>query len=150
LSTKRLTERLHFKSFSKASDDLVYPSLFEILFRSTWLVSQIILYTIHNQKFECVDFNLLKVYFIGFLCTLISIITIQAVILYISMRGTISDSEPRRAITKFIYVRIVLMIFEVVWSSIGTSSSCLTIPPPLFPFRRKLSIALKVSNGLCK
>ncbi len=48
------------------------------------------------------------------------IIIVQLFIVIISAQGTITDTQPRRHITKFLSVRLFLILFEMAWSIVGT------------------------------
>jgi hypothetical protein len=62
---------------------------------------------------------MLQVYYIGFLCIMGFIILVQLIIVIISSRGTITNIEPRKHMTKFLYIRSFLILIEAIWSIIG-------------------------------
>lgn len=80
---------------------------------------QLFNYIQNNADFKCADVELLHVYYIGFLALMISILFVQFWIVVISTRGTITNTTPRRHMVKFLYVRSLLALIEVVWSIIG-------------------------------
>ena len=102
-----------------ASDDLFFPGLFELLFRSFWLFPQLFYYVQYQADFQCADVALLHVYYLGFLCMMLAIIIIQFWIVLISSRGTITNTSPRHHINQFLYVRSLLVLSEFAWSVIG-------------------------------
>ena len=102
-----------------ASDDLFFPGLFELLFRSFWLFPQLFYYVQYQADFQCADVALLHVYYLGFLCMMLAIIAVQFWIVVISSRGTITNTSPRRHINQFLYVRSLLVLSEFAWSVIG-------------------------------
>ena len=76
-------------------------------------------YIQNNENFKCADVELLHVYYIGFLALMISIIIVQLFIVVISTRGTITKTSPRRHMVKFLYIRSILSITEIIWSILG-------------------------------
>lgn len=103
-----------------ASDDLFYPGLVELISRTVWFVPQLIYYFQSGGTYTCPDTMLLHIYYIGFLCTMASIIFAQLSIVIISARGTITNSRPRRHMNKFLFLRMLLVLVEVSWSIVGT------------------------------
>ncbi|RNA23552.1 sn1-specific diacylglycerol lipase beta, partial [Brachionus plicatilis] len=101
------------------SDDLFYPGLYELIGRSCWFLPQLVYYIKFQQEFQCAEIDLLHLYYIGFMCLIMCIIIVQLVIVVISSLGTITNTEPRARIKKYLYMRIALMCAEMVWSFIG-------------------------------
>ena len=102
-----------------SSDDFFFPGLIELILRSIWLIIQLFLFFKNGLKLSCKEANLLNVYFIGFVILMTAIIFTELMIVIISARGTISNSIPRKKINIFLYTRIVLIVFELVWNIIG-------------------------------
>jgi sn1-specific diacylglycerol lipase len=76
-------------------------------------------YIQNNNEFRCAEVGLLHIYFIGFLVIMSLILLIQFCIVIISTRGTITNAGPRRNMVKYLYVRCLLFLIEIVWSIIG-------------------------------
>jgi sn1-specific diacylglycerol lipase len=112
------------RRWNLASDDLFYPGCVELAGRTLWFIPQITYYIEYQANFKCAEAQLLHVYYIGFIGIMLSILFNQLFIVIISTRGTITHTEPRRQIGKFIYVRILLVFIETIWSIIGII--CLT------------------------
>ncbi|KAM4632018.1 diacylglycerol lipase-beta [Discoglossus pictus] len=102
-----------------ASDDLVFPGAFELLVRIIWWIGIIVLYTVHKGHFECVGGAELRSYLIVLIVLLGAIICAVSAIVYVSMRGTISNPGPRKCMPKLVYVRLTLYLPEIVWAVLG-------------------------------
>ena len=76
-------------------------------------------YIQNNNEFRCAEVGLLHIYFIGFLVIMSLILLIQFCIVIISTRGTITNAGPRRNMVKYLYIRCLLFLIEIVWSVIG-------------------------------
>ncbi|KAL5018349.1 hypothetical protein ScPMuIL_004071 [Solemya velum] len=102
------------------SDDLVYPGILEIFLRLVWLIAVSIVYGGNHQTFHCASGPLLQAYYIGLLTLLSICIVFTAIVVHISMKGSMTNIHPRRKLTKLIYVRIALTIPEFAWNILGT------------------------------
>ena len=102
-----------------ASDDLFFPGLLELIFRSIWFLPQLVYYTKYQENFRCSDVTLLHVYYLGYMCIMVCVLFVQFFIVQISSRGTITNVQPRRHINKFLYIRTFLVFTEFIWSVIG-------------------------------
>jgi hypothetical protein len=69
---------------------------------------------------ECNDGRLAKVYFAIMIPLLFSEFITEIIITGISMRGSVMDTARRLSITKFIYLRLVLFLPEIVVTVAGT------------------------------
>ncbi|XP_061191420.1 diacylglycerol lipase-beta-like isoform X2 [Saccostrea echinata] len=113
------------------SDDFVFPELLELCLRVIWLTVIAIVYSVHSESiYQCKDGNLLKIYYIGFMALLSVAIIICACIVYVSSRGTIMITGPRKKLAKLLYLKLVITVPEIVWNILGTywsflrSSNC--------------------------
>ena len=102
-----------------SSDDFFFPGLIELILRSIWLIIQLLLFAKNGSIFTCKNVSLLNVYFIGFVVLMSTIIVTELMIVIVSTRGTISNSIPRKRINIFLYMRILLIIFELIWNCVG-------------------------------
>ncbi|KAK3601848.1 hypothetical protein CHS0354_041771 [Potamilus streckersoni] len=102
------------------SDDLVFPGLMEIGLRIIWVVAVSVVFHHHKDAFECSDGNLLYTYIVGLLSLLCLNILTTAVIVYTSMKGSITFDWPRRHIPKLLYIKFTTSLPEVAWNIIGT------------------------------
>jgi sn1-specific diacylglycerol lipase len=99
---------------------LFYPGLIEFISRLTWFCPQAFYYFQSGDIYKCADAQILHIYYIGFLCTMAAIIPIQLLIVIISAQGTITNTKPRRHMNKFLFIRMLLILFEISWSIVGT------------------------------
>lgn len=102
-----------------ASDDLVFPGSFELFVRVIWWIGTMILFTYHKGRFDCNGRGVLHSYLVGLLVVLALIILSLCAIVYVSSRGTITNSGPRRSIPALVYLRALLYIPELVWACLG-------------------------------
>ncbi|XP_030256622.1 sn1-specific diacylglycerol lipase beta [Sparus aurata] len=102
-----------------ASDDLVFPGCFELFVRVLWWIGTMILYTYHRGHFDCNGRGVLHSYLVGLLVVLALIILSLLAIVYVSARGTITNSGPRRSIPALVYLRALLYLPELVWACLG-------------------------------
>ncbi|XP_025130313.3 diacylglycerol lipase-beta isoform X3 [Bubalus bubalis] len=104
-----------------ASDDLVFPGVFELLVRVLWWVGILMLYLMHRGKLDCPGGVLLSSYLIVLLVLLAIIIGTVSAIVCVSMKGTICNPGPRKSMSKLLYVRLALFLPEMVWASLGAA-----------------------------
>ena len=78
------------------------------------------MFHLHKDAFDCTGGHLLKAYYIGLLSLLVVSIIWTAVIVYMSMQGTITNIWPRRRLAKLIYIKIAISLLELVWNILGT------------------------------
>ncbi|KAM3591880.1 uncharacterized protein V6R79_008957 [Siganus canaliculatus] len=102
-----------------ASDDFVFPGAFELFIRILWWIGTLILFTYHKGNFDCNGKGVLHSYLVGLLVVLALIILSLCAIVYVSARGTITNSGPRRSIPALVYLRALLYIPELVWACLG-------------------------------
>ncbi|XP_060029265.1 diacylglycerol lipase-beta isoform X2 [Erinaceus europaeus] len=101
-----------------ASDDLVFPGFFELFLRVLWWLGILTLYAVHRDKLDCAG-GRLGSYLIVLLLLLAVVICTVSAIVCVSMRGTICNPGPRKAMPKLLYVRLALFLPETVWASVG-------------------------------
>lgn len=103
------------------SDDFVFPGLLEVFLRFVWLIAVSIVYSIHEDNFgDCDGGPKLRLYYIGLLTLICVCIVITSVIVFISCKGSIINTFPRRSLAKILYLRFAIGIPEVVWNIVGT------------------------------
>lgn len=110
------------RRWSIASDDFVFPGVFELFLRVMWWVGSLALYLTHRRKLDCSGGILLSTYLIVLLVLLAVIIGIVLAIMCISMKGTICNPGPRKFMSQLLYVRLALFLPEMVWASLGAVS----------------------------
>ncbi|XP_007186805.2 diacylglycerol lipase-beta isoform X3 [Balaenoptera acutorostrata] len=104
-----------------ASDDLVFPGVFELFVRVLWWIGILTLYLVHRGKLDCPGGVLLSSYLIVLIILLAVIIGTVSAIVCVSMKGTICNPGPRKSMSKLLYVRLALFLPEVVWASLGAA-----------------------------
>ncbi|XP_068422227.1 diacylglycerol lipase-beta isoform X1 [Eschrichtius robustus] len=104
-----------------ASDDLVFPGVFELFVRVLWWMGILTLYLVHRGKLDCPGGVLLSSYLIVLIILLAVIIGTVSAIVCVSMKGTICNPGPRKSMSKLLYVRLALFLPEMVWASLGAA-----------------------------
>ncbi|XP_036682788.1 diacylglycerol lipase-beta isoform X3 [Balaenoptera musculus] len=104
-----------------ASDDLVFPGVFELFVRVLWWIGILTLYLVHRGKLDCPGGVLLSSYLIVLIILLAVIIGTVSAIVCVSMKGTICNPGPRKSMSKLLYVRLALFLPEMVWASLGAA-----------------------------
>ncbi|KAL4240297.1 hypothetical protein ACF0H5_001090 [Mactra antiquata] len=108
------------RKWSIGSDDFVYPGIGEIVLRLIWLIVVSVIFDLHKTAFDCRGGHLLLTYFIGLLTLLVISTVITLIVVYISMRGTITNSWPRRSIPKLVYIKCAICLPELAWNVMGS------------------------------
>lgn len=97
------------------SDDLVVPGIFLFLIHLSWLIVLVTVLVVGNFQTECA--SLLRIYCLAYLVILVSSLVLEAALSLVSLRGSILDTEPRKHVRYIIYLRLGVMLVEVVWLS---------------------------------
>ncbi|XP_029633250.1 diacylglycerol lipase-beta [Octopus sinensis] len=103
-----------------SGDDLVFPGLLEIFTRLAWLIAIIVVFNHHKEAFSCNDGHLLWTYYIGVITLLSISIVLTIGIISISMKGSITNTFPRRKLPYFLYLKVLLGMPELIWNVLGT------------------------------
>ncbi|XP_006813555.1 diacylglycerol lipase-beta-like [Saccoglossus kowalevskii] len=103
------------------SDDLVFPGMSSVVIRLAWIVAIAVVYQVHHADLvHCDGGDVLLSYLTGVLILLAIVITLEIVIVYCSMQGTIMNPVPRRHLPILLYFRLLLYVPEIIWTIIGT------------------------------
>lgn len=107
------------RRWSVGSDDLVVPGLFLFSIHLVWtVVLSVILALIEFDRPEdCV--YLLWQHMIGYLAVIIVSLLLELMISLTALRGSILDTEQRKAVPSLIYIRLVVLLIEFVWLILG-------------------------------
>ncbi|KAK3090708.1 hypothetical protein FSP39_013912 [Pinctada imbricata] len=109
------------RRWSVGTDDFVFPGLLEIFVRVVWLIAISIVYNYHGSTvWDCNGGGFLKGYYIGLLLLLCICIVLSAVIVFISMKGSITNVGPREKLVLFLYIKIAISVPELIWNILGT------------------------------
>jgi len=111
-----------------ATDDFVYPSIVEFLFRLGWIVLIAFIFAFHLEeagKLQCQGFEYQKTTI--YLITSLSLLSLTCfnllALAFQSARGRIFDTDrprARRWVPLLLYINIVVTIVELVWTIAGT------------------------------
>uniref|UniRef100_M3ZYH2 Diacylglycerol lipase-alpha n=1 Tax=Xiphophorus maculatus TaxID=8083 RepID=M3ZYH2_XIPMA len=107
------------RRWSVGSDDLVLPALFLFLLHCIWLVVlSVVLFGLrYGSDLSCsvtlVDHGR------GYLGILVSCLICESAIMWLSMRGSILYTQPREAVQYVIYIRLAILLVELVYAVVG-------------------------------
>ncbi|XP_064168529.1 diacylglycerol lipase-alpha-like isoform X1 [Anguilla rostrata] len=107
------------RRWSVGSDDLVLPALFLFLLHCAWLVilSMVVFSLPYGLGRSCsvtlVDHGR------GYLGILVSCLICESAIMWLSMRGSILYTEPRDAVQYVLYIRLAILLVELVYAVVG-------------------------------
>lgn len=86
------------------------------------LLALSIVFGAHNDDLStCTNGHLLKIYYVGMLVILPLEILFSITIMHFSMKGTITNDQPRRHIPNLIICKLFLFFIEIVWTIMGTN-----------------------------
>lgn len=129
------------RRFNFSSDDLSIPSLIDIFLR----LSLLIIYIIFRVKDG--SFNLFHIGYFHSLLILYCIITIfDILICFISLQGTpVNNIYPRRHMSLLIYIRLFLVLIDIVINIIGLIIIIRVFQTCEFLFRVTILISIIIS-----
>ncbi|XP_066586565.1 diacylglycerol lipase-beta-like [Prorops nasuta] len=114
--------KLFGRKWLAATDDLVYPGLFEILIRVVWLI----LIGVASVKYYEETWNcrsggeLVRVYLVGE-STILGIVTLLIfMIVRQSAKGSITNTAARRSVEPLLTVKILLILPEIGWNILAS------------------------------
>lgn len=113
--------KYHNYAFAVASDDFVYVSVYNVIWRLFWFIVILIL-TIQSQSEikSCKDDIELFILYISSILLLIFLsIIIQIIIGFTSIQGTMTDSKPRENMGLYIIVHLIICFCHFPLSLIG-------------------------------
>ncbi|XP_076766853.1 diacylglycerol lipase-beta [Xylocopa sonorina] len=114
--------KLFGRKWLAASDDLVYPGLFEIFIRTVWLIligiacSRYYQYTSTCQS----GGELVRAYLLGVIAFLLTSKCLMLVIVKQSAKGTIMETKARKYVEPLLTVKILLLLPEIAWNILGS------------------------------
>lgn len=114
--------KLFGRKWLAATDDLVYPGLFEIFIRTVWLIfmgSACIRY--YEYTWSCqLGGDLVRVYLLGEIAFLVLSILLMLIIAKQSAKGSIMETTARKYVEPLLTVKILLLLPEICWNVLGT------------------------------
>uniref|UniRef100_G3PSJ3 Diacylglycerol lipase-alpha n=1 Tax=Gasterosteus aculeatus aculeatus TaxID=481459 RepID=G3PSJ3_GASAC len=109
------------RRWSVGSDDLVLPALFLFLLHCIWLVVlSVVLFGLPYGSQEPCSVTLVD-HGRGYLGILVSCLICESAIMWLSMRGSILYTQPREAVQYVIYIRLAILLVELVYAVVGIS-----------------------------
>ncbi|CAK6969774.1 sn1-specific diacylglycerol lipase alpha isoform X3 [Scomber scombrus] len=107
------------RRWSVGSDDLVLPALFLFLLHCIWLVVlSVVLFGLPYGSDQSCSITLVD-HGRGYLGILVSCLICESAIMWLSMRGSILYTQPREAMQYVIYIRLAILLVELVYAVVG-------------------------------
>ncbi|XP_035662248.1 sn1-specific diacylglycerol lipase alpha-like isoform X2 [Branchiostoma floridae] len=106
------------RRWSVGSDDLVVPGLILLLLHLAWLIVMAVILGIVEEGFVN-DCRLFHTHILGYLVILTSCILVEGCVVWVAMKGSILYTEPRDPMQYLLYIRLVILLVEFVWSVVG-------------------------------
>lgn len=107
------------RRWSIGSDDLVVPAAFMIVVHLIWIIVLTTTLLVVNFDTDAICMKDLKGHVFGYLVILSVCLVVEGCIAWTSMRGSIINTEPRRYMQHFIYMRLVIFLVELAWLIVG-------------------------------
>ncbi|XP_021926065.1 sn1-specific diacylglycerol lipase alpha isoform X2 [Zootermopsis nevadensis] len=109
------------RRWSVGSDDLVVPGVFLFVLHLIWIVVLCVMLGIveFDRSVRCV--SLLWEHMVGYLAILTSSLLVEFFISVVAMRGSILDTEARAPMQYLLYIRLGIMLMEIVWLVLGVT-----------------------------
>ncbi|KAG7473965.1 hypothetical protein MATL_G00101460 [Megalops atlanticus] len=107
------------RRWSVGSDDLVLPALFLFLLHCAWLVVlSVVLFGLPYGSGQSCSVTLVD-HGRGYLGILVSCLICESAIMWLSMRGSILYTQPRDAVQYVLYIRLAILLVELVYAVVG-------------------------------
>ncbi|XP_058485222.1 diacylglycerol lipase-alpha isoform X1 [Solea solea] len=107
------------RRWSVGSDDLVLPALFLFILHCIWLVVlSVVLFGLPYGSDQSCSITLVD-HGRGYLGILVSCLICESAIMWLSMRGSILYTQPREAVQYVIYIRLAILLVELVYAVVG-------------------------------
>ncbi|XP_030244164.1 sn1-specific diacylglycerol lipase alpha isoform X2 [Drosophila navojoa] len=108
------------RRWSVGSDDLVVPGAFLLALHFICFVLVAVSLVLFEYDTSVLSVKLLFYHLIGYLLILFFSICVEIGICVISMRGSILDSEARTSINIWIYLKSLVILFDISWLILGS------------------------------
>ncbi|XP_044316828.1 diacylglycerol lipase-alpha isoform X2 [Drosophila rhopaloa] len=108
------------RRWSVGSDDLVVPGAFLLTIHFICFVIVSVSLVIFEYNTRILSVKLLFYHLIGYLLILFFSICVEIGICVISMRGSILDAEARTSINIWIYLKSLVILFDIAWLGVGS------------------------------
>ncbi|XP_078053515.1 diacylglycerol lipase-beta isoform X2 [Augochlora pura] len=114
--------KLFGRKWLAATDDLVYPGLFEIFIRAVWFIligTACLRY--YQYTWNCqLGGVLVRVFLLGQLTYLLLTMVFMLLIVRYSVKGSIMDTKARKYVEPLLTVKILLLLPEIAWNVLGS------------------------------
>ncbi|XP_046683149.1 diacylglycerol lipase-alpha isoform X1 [Homalodisca vitripennis] len=107
------------RRWSVGSDDLVVPGVFLFIVHIIWFVVLVLVLLLvdFDRSIRCV--SLLWQHCLGYAAILVASAFLDLMISMVAMRGGILDVEARAPMKYLIYIRLAIMLFEMIWLTLA-------------------------------
>lgn len=115
--------RLLGRKWLAASDDLVFPSIFELLYRFVWLVLiAVVCSTLFPATWSCGAgvARTVRLYLAGTAALQALLVVLLAAVASQSARGTIAEVRERRFVAPLVLVKVLFILPEIALNIMGT------------------------------
>ncbi|KAJ2952676.1 hypothetical protein O0L34_g7015 [Tuta absoluta] len=118
--------RLLGRKWLAASDDLVFPSIFELLFRFVWLVLiALVVEVLYPVTWQCLSEGwrggmFVRLYLCGTLALQALLLLLLSALAQQSARGTITDVDSRKWVSPLLVIKVLLVLPEIALNVMGT------------------------------
>ncbi|XP_077084110.1 diacylglycerol lipase-alpha isoform X3 [Siphateles boraxobius] len=107
------------RRWSVGSDDLVLPAFFLFILHCIWLVVlSFVLFGLPYSSEQSCSVTLVD-HGRGYLGILVSCLICESAIMWLSMRGSILYTQPREAVQYVLYIRLAILLVELVYAVVG-------------------------------
>ncbi|XP_051571079.1 diacylglycerol lipase-alpha-like isoform X1 [Myxocyprinus asiaticus] len=107
------------RRWSVGSDDLVLPAFFLFILHCIWLaVLSVVLFGLPYSSEQSCSVTLVD-HGRGYLGILVSCLICESAIMWLSMRGSILYTQPREAVQYVLYIRLAILLVELVYAVVG-------------------------------
>ncbi|XP_039514536.1 diacylglycerol lipase-alpha isoform X2 [Pimephales promelas] len=107
------------RRWSVGSDDLVLPAFFLFVLHCIWLVVlSFVLFGLPYSSEQSCSVTLVD-HGRGYLGILVSCLICESAIMWLSMRGSILYTQPREAVQYVLYIRLAILLVELVYAVVG-------------------------------
>ncbi|XP_021463261.2 diacylglycerol lipase-alpha isoform X3 [Oncorhynchus mykiss] len=136
------------RRWSVGSDDLVLPALFLFLLHCIWLVVlSVVLFGLPYGSDQSCSVTLVD-HGWGYLGILVSCLICESAIIWLSMRGSILYTQPREAVQYVIYIRLAILLVELVYAVVGIAWLFQYYQPCSDVTAKNLALGIVVCNWL--
>ncbi|XP_062868592.1 diacylglycerol lipase-alpha [Trichomycterus rosablanca] len=136
------------RRWSVGSDDLVLPALFLFILHCIWLVVlSVVLFGLPYGSNQPCSVTLVD-HGRGYMGILISCLICESAIMWLSMRGSILYTEPREAVQYVLYIRLAILLVELVYAVVGITWLIQYYQPCPDITSKNLALGIVVCNWL--